>query len=208
MCFYPLQQGLCWVGWWALLWNSWGIQIPQPEDGSRKNSCPNSAGAEDLEMSPEITEWLCGSLELHFCLLLWTQNFLNSCCWVVLVCQTGLELSCTSPLASGMQWLVFVCTQKEPCPDFAGAQVGWVQPISQGWTWDFVGTCLQQQGSHYLSDVFQGSNSKNPLLGKHTKSPAGPRRISFGRRRQRMIMPGEFSQSLYSRSELQCLVLA
>lgn len=104
MCFYPLQQGHGCVGWWALLWNSWDIEIPQPEDGSRKNSCPNSAGVEDLLMSPEITEWVCGSVKLHFCLLLWTQNFLTSCCWVVLVCQPGLELSWTSPQASGVQW--------------------------------------------------------------------------------------------------------
>lgn len=168
MCFYPLQQGPCCVGWWTLLWNAWDIEIPQTEDWSRKNSCLNSAGAEDLEMSPEIIEWVCGSHKLHFFLLLWTKDFLTSCCWVILVCQPGLELSWTSPLASSMQWC-FLHTE-EAVPRFCWGRGGVSKAHLSGWTWDFVGTCLQQQRSHYQSDFFQGSSSKNLLLRKLTKS--------------------------------------
>lgn len=81
-----------------------GYRNPTDRGWKQENSCPNSAGAEDLEMSPEIMQWVCGSLKLQFCLLLWAQNFLTGGCWVVLVCQPGLELSWISPLASSMQW--------------------------------------------------------------------------------------------------------
>lgn len=81
-----------------------GYRNPTARGWKQENSCPNSAGAEDLDMSPEIIQWVCGSLKLHFCLLLWAQNFLTGCCWVVSVCQPGLELSWTGPLAPSVQW--------------------------------------------------------------------------------------------------------
>lgn len=124
-----------------------------------------------------------------------------------------LLLSCLSlPAWSGaVPWhpaCSGVCTQKDPCPDFSGVQVGWVKPISQGWTWVFVGTCLQQHRSEYLSDFLRAPAPRICFLGNTKKAQLGPEGSLFsGRRKKRMIMPGEFSWSLCSRPELQCLVL-